>query len=129
MKNKLLSFYTKLSKTEKKILYVTAALLGLSFADRVIVLEAGRVVQHGRPETVTEHVLDEALLSLTVLAEQRAEAATRLQAHGFVVSSNGDPRRLWVRIAGSRKAEPFRVLSDANIPVLDFELSNSPSMR
>ena len=32
-------------------------------ADRVVVLEGGRAVQHGRPETIADRVLDEALLS------------------------------------------------------------------
>jgi hypothetical protein len=38
MPNKLLQVYTKLSKTEKNVLFVTLFLVVLSFADRVIIL-------------------------------------------------------------------------------------------
>ena len=36
--NKLAQYYSKLSKTEKKVLFVTLLFLGFAFADRVIVL-------------------------------------------------------------------------------------------
>lgn len=94
-------------------------------ADRVIVLESGRVAQQGWPEAVADRVLEETWLGLTVVAERRADALALLQRQGFAVSSNGRPGRLWIRVVGSRKAEPFRVLSGANIAVLDFELSSS----
>ena len=38
MKNKLADLYLKLSKTEKKVLWLASLLVGLSFADRVIVM-------------------------------------------------------------------------------------------
>lgn len=92
-------------------------------ADRLIVLEQGRIVAGGNPETVLRTLGEDALVSLTFRAEHKAQAVAVLQQHGFVVHTNGSARQLWIRVAADRKIEPLRVLAEAQISVLDIELS------
>lgn len=89
-------------------------------ADRVIVLERGYKIAEGNPMEVGSYLQQQLWLGLTVPAERRAEAASLLESKGFPVRLDG--ALLWVAATTERKAEPIRLLSESDVPVLDFEL-------
>ncbi len=94
-------------------------------ADRVVVLEHGRVVAQDAPERLGAYLGGEALVALTFSSSQKEEAAALLRRQGFTVMTNGSARQIWVRIAGDRKLEPLRALHEANIRILDLELHSA----
>ena len=98
-------------------------------ADRVVVLEQGRVVADGAPELLGAYLGGEALVALTFAASEKATATALLQRHGLTVVTNGSARQVWVRIAGERKLEPLRLLHEARIPILDVELHSVSSSQ
>ncbi len=91
-------------------------------ADRVIVLEQGRLVSAGPPERVREHLLEPAHLCLFVPIEESAAAAARLQEGGFDVQRSGS--RIWVDAAAGRRFEAIELLSKSGVKILDFDLES-----
>jgi len=91
-------------------------------ADRVIVLERGRLVSAGPPERVREHLLEPAHLCLFVPIEESATAAARLEEGGFDVRRTGS--RLWVDAAAGRRLEAIELLSKGGVRILDFDLES-----
>ena len=89
-------------------------------ADRVIVLEQGRKVEEGAPDAVRRHLSERLVLGLALSSSYKAQATSLLEHHGFTVQINGT--HVWVEVIAGRKAEPFQLLAEAQIPVLDFEL-------
>ena len=99
-------------------------------ADRVVVLDRGRVVADGAPESLGAYLGGEALVALTCATSEHEAAIALLQRHGLTIVTNGSARQIWVRIAGERKLEPLRLLHEARIRILDVELhSVSPSQQ
>ena len=94
-------------------------------ADRVVVLEHGRVVAQDAPERLGAYLGGEALVALTFSSSQKEEAAALLRRQGFTVMTNGSARQIWIRVAGDRKLEPLRALHEANIRILDLELHSA----
>ena len=94
-------------------------------ADRVVVLERGRIVAQDAPEQLGAYLGGEALVALTLSSSQKDEAAALLRCQGFTVMTNGSARQIWIRIAGDRKLEPLRALHEANIRILDLELHSA----
>jgi len=94
-------------------------------ADRVVVLERGRVIAQDAPEQLGAYLGSETLVALTFSSSQKDEATALLRRQGFTVMTNGSARQIWVRIAGDRKLEPVRVLYEANIRILDVELHSA----
>ena len=94
-------------------------------ADRVVVLEQGRVIAQDAPEQLSAYLGGEALMALTFAPPEKEEATALLRRHGFTVTTNGSARQIWVRIAGDRKLEPLRALHQANIRILDVELHSA----
>jgi ABC-type multidrug transport system ATPase subunit len=94
-------------------------------ADRVVVLEQGRVVAQDAPEQLGAYLGGETLVALTFAPSEKDEATTLLRRQGFTVMTNGSARQIWVRIAGDRKLEPVRALHEANIRILDVELHSA----
>jgi nitrous oxidase accessory protein len=91
-------------------------------ADRVIVLERGRLLSMGPPERVREHLLEPAQLCLFVPIEESAAAAARLEEGGFDARRNGS--RIWVDAAAGRRLEALELLGRAGIRILDFDLES-----
>ena len=89
-------------------------------ADRVIVLERGRKVGEGPPQSVAGSLQQRAVVCLTIAHDRMAHAADLLAAHGFAVERNG--MQLWVGVPDGRKVEPIQRLVEAGIPLLDLEL-------
>ncbi len=89
-------------------------------ADRVIVLEGGRKIAEGTPEEVRRHILNAAVLGLTVPEERCAEAAQAIGSCGLAVQRNGT--QIWIEVPAGRKLEPVERLIRAGVPILDFDL-------
>lgn len=96
-------------------------------ADRVIVLEQGRKIEEGTLEAVHRHLSERLVLSLTLPAAHKTQAASLLEDHGFTVQLNGT--HVWVDVIVGRKIEPLRLLTEAKIPILDFEIEQAPAAR
>ena len=96
-------------------------------ADRVIVLEQGRKIAEGTPDAVRRHLSERLVLSLTLPASHKAQAASLLEDHGFTVQLNGT--HIWVDVMAGRKVEPLQLLAEARIPVLDFEIEQTLAER
>jgi energy-coupling factor transport system ATP-binding protein len=73
----------KLQKKGKTIVYITHNLEELHAADRIIVMEKGRIVLEGEPERVFS---DTFLLNLGLPLPSLFELAARLKTHGITVS-------------------------------------------
>lgn len=94
----------------------------LQLADRVIVLNRGRVVASGRPEELDEVAGLNPWLRLAVGAEQSARAEAALSAAGYAVQRDGAALR--IRVAAQRKAGPLAALYAAGVTVENFELES-----
>jgi len=90
-------------------------------ADRVLVLERGRCVLDGRPDTVRARIHDRAVITLTIPAEHTERAALLLSRSGFDVERNGT--QLWVRVPVGDKAAPIQRLVASDVPIADLDVS------
>lgn len=91
-----------------------------ALARRVAVLEQGRLTGVAPCRRfIADHGPD-AVLHLTIPTPAHAQAVATLRAGGFLprVNSVG----VFVRVSPEDKAAPFRVLAEAKIPVIDFEM-------
>lgn len=120
----------------------------LRFADRVIVLKNGEKVAEGDPANLAPYLPLSSTLELIVPETSCKEAEELLLASGFLVSDNGREalaqsvqslsshthgllvdtgtnrlQRISVKVTFDRKAEPIKVLTQASIEIIDFELT------
>jgi ABC-type multidrug transport system ATPase subunit len=92
-----------------------------TLADRVLVLENGRLVADCPPAQLSQYLGDWAMLKLHLAGEQWiGPAMATLNGHGFQVQQNGTG--VWVRVVPLEKARPISLLAEAGIPVNDFQL-------
>jgi ABC-type multidrug transport system ATPase subunit len=92
----------------------------LSLADRVLVVQAGRLVAQGLPDQVAARNGWQTRLRLYVPAEERQRAVQVLTGRGFTATPNG--KGVWVQAAPGQKGLPISALAEAGILVSDFEL-------
>lgn len=92
-----------------------------TLADRVLVLQRGRLAFECGPHEVTARLGLTTHLKLRLPLEQHAEALAVLEADGYAASPNG--RGIWVVVAPTAKAAPIRALERAGIQVSDFEVA------
>jgi ABC-type multidrug transport system ATPase subunit len=88
-------------------------------AERIIVLERGRLCADGTPEAVAGRLQGQAVVWVTVPADRTGQAAELLGQAGFTVERNG--RQLWVGGPLGRRADVIQRLVAAGIPLLDFD--------
>lgn len=90
-----------------------------ALADRVLLLDAGRLVRAATPEDF--RAAEESLTLKIVLAEGSLDAAVAaLSRRGFDAARNGSSVR--VPVSASAKARPLTALHEARIDVINFEL-------
>jgi ABC-type multidrug transport system ATPase subunit len=93
----------------------------LTLADRVLVLENGRLVADCPPAQLGQYLGDWAMLKLHLAGEHWiGPAMATLNRYGFQVQQNGTG--VWVRVVPLEKARPISLLAEAGIPVNDFQL-------
>ncbi len=92
----------------------------LSLADRVLYLDAGRLVADGAPSEVLYDGGRQAEMWLRVAADQLEQAGEALSSAGF------SPRRLGehlvVEVSAEGKLGPIRTLDRAAVELIDFEV-------
>ncbi len=89
-------------------------------ADRVLILERGRKVVEGPPDTLRHKLAKPAILCLSVPPERSSEATDVLVAAGFRASSHAGEVRM--EVPPGRRLEPIELLRRAGVVVLDFDL-------
>ena len=117
-----LSLLASLRREGKTIVFASHRLEEIAaLADRVLVLDQGRVVDALTPEELRAQHLPEHELALWIAEAQRALALAHLASAGLIAHLNGRGT-LIVRVADAQKMQPFRLLDAHGIPVIDFEL-------
>lgn len=89
-------------------------------ADRVLMMEGGRLIASGSPRTLSQRLGPDLSLRLVVADADAASAADLLRRQGFTVSANG--RGLTVLVESAQKAAPISALGRAGFAVEDFEV-------
>ena len=117
-----LSLLASLRREGKTIVFASHRLEEIAaLADRVLVLDQGRVADALTPEELRAQHLPEHELTLWIAEAQRALALAHLASAGLIAHLNGRGT-LVVRVADAQKMQPFRLLDAHGIPVIDFEL-------
>jgi ABC-type multidrug transport system ATPase subunit len=93
-------------------------------ANRVLVLEAGRLVETLTPMELLAKLLPHIELKLWVPEARRPEALAHLTGAGWAAHSNGRGT-IVVRVRPAEKMDPLRALQAQGIAVTDFELGRS----
>lgn len=109
-------------KNEGKTLVFASHRVGdiRTLADRVIVLEGGRLVADCDPEELAGRIDENVTLRIYVPIETLDAAANLLKANGFETSRNGSAVTAQVRVG--EKGKPISLLTQAGIYVRDFEV-------
>ena len=95
-----------------------AEIVGL--ADRVLVLEGGCLAADCAPGDLGEQTGWEATIKLHMPSQWIDPAQAVLSDNGFVTSRNG--QGIWVRVSPHQKVQPISLLTQAGVPVEDFEV-------
>ncbi|MFN8484794.1 MAG: ABC transporter ATP-binding protein [Anaerolineae bacterium] len=90
-------------------------------ADRVLVLEDGKVLDTITPEALRERSAPEVKMTLWVLEAHRARALTYLRQEGIAASLNGRGTVI-VQVPSDQKMQLLYSLNQWDIPVLNFEV-------
>ncbi len=118
----------RLSGSGRTLLFASHRLEEVAaLAQRVALLEKGRLTAVLHCADFLRQMGHCAQLHILVTAEARQTAMRTLAAGGFAPRLNGVG--LIVPVLPAQKAEPFRLLAEARIPVQDFELMMSPAAR
>ncbi len=90
-----------------------------SFADRVLIVDQGKLIADAAPRDVYEKLGKKYLLRLFLPQKQIASAVEILTGHGFKTSRNG--KGIKVRVNAHAKGRPINILADAGVYVNNFE--------
>jgi parallel beta-helix repeat protein len=97
-----------------------------ALADRVLVLEGGRLIESLDPESLKARHMQDVEMTLWVPEAQRAAALACFARQGLATHLNGRGT-LVVRIGADHKMKPLRLLEELHISVTDFEIERSRS--
>ena len=93
----------------------------LTLADRVLVLDSGRLVADCPPVELSKHLGNKTRLKLHFDGEKWIiPAVEALIGHGFSAERNGTG--VWVQVLPLEKAKPISLLAEVGIPVADFQI-------
>ncbi len=98
-----------------------------ALADRVIVLEKGRMTADLSPEQLARRSGVGTVLHLRLENGSRTRAIDVLGANGFDATQNGIG--ILVPVEPEHKVVPLRILAEARIQIIDFEVVGAPSRR
>lgn len=123
-----LELLAELKRAGKTILFTTHRTGEIAaLADRVIVLEQGRILSDGVPRDLMHVDSPDVTLRLIIPPEQHHSALRALSSAGFTVEANCNS--LHVRVRSRHKAEPIDLLSRAGITVRDFDIEKESTDR
>ncbi len=91
-----------------------------ALANRVVMLERGKIVEDLTVRDFASKVADTSLLRLTIEARYRLDAIALLQKIGFTAHLNG--RGILVPVAAGQRMRPIQCLAENSIAVHDFDL-------
>lgn len=94
-----------------------------ALADRVLVMEEGKVIGDCAPSALGDLAGSRSMLKLHLADESWiGPAVSALQKSGFSAERNGTG--VWVQVPPLEKARPISVLTEAGIPVDDFQVES-----
>ena len=99
----------------------------IGLADRVLVMQQGRLVADCSPAELSRRFGEKAVLKLHVPGEWIESAITMLRDRGFSTRRNGASVR--VQVLPQEKGVPISVLVQAGIPVPDFDIEPQSEER
>lgn len=95
----------------------------LRLADRVIMLDQGKLISDSAPEQLMSKIGALPKMRVEVGIENVDAAISVLSQHNFEITRNRTG--VYVTVAPGAKAEPIKVLVEAGIPVIDFDLEGT----
>jgi len=121
-REEFLALLTGLRETGKTLVFSSHRLEEVvALADRVLVLEAGRLVVACTPAELKDHLGSKSMLKLHLASEEWiGPAVETLTRQGFYAEQNGTG--IWVEVLPLEKARPISLLTEAGIPVSDFQM-------
>lgn len=121
-RDQFLALLGELKESGKTLIFSSHRLEEVSaLADRVLVIEAGKLVADCPPAELGSHLGSKAMLKLHLADEDEIRAALdTLKGHGFAAERNGTG--VWVQVVPLEKAKPISLLTEAGIPVDDFQI-------
>ncbi|MBN2366846.1 MAG: nitrous oxide reductase family maturation protein NosD [Calditrichaeota bacterium] len=114
----------QLKKDGKSILFSSHRLEEVSaIADRVLILEKGKLVKKCRPFELTGLESTSSMLKIFLEEERIASAITKLNEEGFKADRNNDGIK--VIVDPKNKARPISLLASSGIFVRDFDFESN----
>lgn len=123
-REKFLSLLAELKGEGKTLLFSSHRLEEVvALADRVLVLELGKLVADCHPNELASRLDTRAMLKLYFEGDEWIQQAlSTLTGHGYSAEPNGTG--IWVQVVPLEKAKPISILTEAGIPVSDFQLEH-----
>ena len=123
-REKFLSLLAELKSEGKTLLFSSHRLEEVvALADRVLVLELGKLVADCHPNELASRLDTRAMLKLYFEGDEWIQQALNtLTGHGYSAEPNGTG--IWVQVVPLEKAKPISILTEAGIPVSDFQLEH-----
>jgi ABC-type multidrug transport system ATPase subunit len=121
-REEFLALLTELRDTGKTLVFSSHRLEEVTIlAQRVLVLEAGKLVADCLPSELGSHLGKQTRLKMHLANEGWInQAVETLLGHGYRAERNGSG--VWVQVVPMEKARPISLLTEAGIPVKDFQL-------
>ena len=122
-----LSFLLELRRQQKTIVFASHRLEEVEvLADRVLWMEAGRIIQELSTEQIRRRLASDIELVLWVAEGQRRQAVQILEGEGLAAHLNGRGTVV-VRLDAAQKMQALHLLEHHDISVLDFETEKEHS--
>ena len=122
-----LSFLLELRRQQKTIVFASHRLEEVEvLADRVLLMEAGRIIQELSTEQIRRRLASDIELVLWVPEGQRRQAVSILEGGGLAAHVNGRGTVV-VRLDAAQKMQALHLLERHDISVLDFETEKEHS--